>query len=212
MRLAGIALTLSILALAAQSQAADMQLPELKTQPSPQAVLDEHLDALNKCDWNRSLAQYPDDAQIHVLNGTVITGRKAIGDLFAGFCKDSKDGGLNGINFKVVQSTLIGNTFATHWVATAPFLAEPYNGSDAFITKDGFFQSMGTTFDGGALKVKKKTPADKTPPDPCIHGRRAERPPGLCATRVMRPRDRRRQDGGPEHGRDWKTSEAYRIT
>jgi len=93
MRLAGIALTLSILALATQSQAADMQLPEIKTQPNPQAVLDEHLDALNQCDWNRLLAQYPDDAQIHVPNGTVITGRKAIGDLFAGFCKDSKDGG-----------------------------------------------------------------------------------------------------------------------
>ena len=115
MRLAGIAFTLSILALATQTQAADLQLPEIKSQPNPQAVLDEHLDALNKCDWNRLLAQYPDDAQIHVLNGTVITGRKAIGDLFVGFCKDSKDGGLKGINFKVVQSTLIGNTFATHW-------------------------------------------------------------------------------------------------
>jgi hypothetical protein len=155
MRLAGIALTLSILALATQSQAADMQLPEIKTQPNPQAVLDEHLDALNQCDWNRLLAQYPDDAQIHVPNGTVITGRKAIGDLFAGFCKDSKDGGLKGINFKVVQSTLIGNTFATHWMASAPFLVEPYNGSDAYITKDGLMQAMVTTFDGAALKLKK---------------------------------------------------------
>jgi hypothetical protein len=62
---------------------------------------------------------------------------------------------LKGINFKVVQSTLIGNTFATHWVATAPFLAEPYNGSDAYITKDGLMQAMVTTFDGAALKLKK---------------------------------------------------------
>jgi hypothetical protein len=73
-----------------------------------QAVLDEHLDALNKCDWNRPVAQYPEDAQIHVPNGTVISGRKAIGELFAGFCKDPKDGGLKGISFKVVQSTLFG--------------------------------------------------------------------------------------------------------
>ena len=35
-------------------------------------------------------------------------GRKAIGELFAGFCKDPKDGGLKGISFKVVQSTLFG--------------------------------------------------------------------------------------------------------
>ena len=87
--------------------------------------------------------------------GSGYRGRKAIGELFAGFCKDPKDGGLNGINFKVVQSTLIGGTFATHWVASAPFLAEPYKGSDAYITKDGLMQAMVTTFDGAALKMKK---------------------------------------------------------
>ena len=150
-----IAVVLATLTLVSRTQAAEMQLPQIKTQPSPQAVLDEHLDALNKCDWNRLVAQYPEDAQIHVPNGTVISGRKAIGDLFAGFCKDPKDGGLNGINFKVVQSTLIEGTFATHWIASAPFLVEPYNGSDAYITKGGLMQAMVTTFDGAALKMKK---------------------------------------------------------
>ena len=145
--LAGLALSSSI-------QAADMQLPPIKTQPSPQAVLDEHLDALNKCDWNRIVAQYPEDAQIHTPNGVVVSGRKAVGEMFAGFCKDAKDGGLNGINFKVVQSTLFGETFATHWVASAPFLAESYQGSDAYITKNGLMQAMVTTFDGAALKKK----------------------------------------------------------
>ncbi len=155
MKSIAVAVVLSTLTLASRAQAADTQLPQIKTQPNPQAVLDEHLDALNKCDWNRLVAQYPDDAQIHVPNGTVISGRKAIGDLFAGFCKDPKDGGLNGINFQVVQSTLIGGTFATHWIASAPFLVEPYNGSDAYITKDGLMQAMVTTFDGAALKMKK---------------------------------------------------------
>jgi hypothetical protein len=155
MRYVGIAAMLATLTLASRIEAADMQLPEIKTQPTPQAVLDEHLDALNKCDWNRLVAQYPEDAQIHVPNGTVIAGRKAIGELFAGFCKDPKDGGLNGIDFKVVQSTLFGGTFATHWIASAPFLAEPYNGSDAYITKDGLMQAMVTTFDGAALKMNK---------------------------------------------------------
>jgi len=147
--------TLATLSVTPNAQAGEMQLPDIRTQPTPQAVLDEHLDALNKCDWNRLVAQYPDDAQIHLLNGTIITGRKAIGELFAGFCKDPKDGGLNGLNFKVVQSTLIGGTFATHWVASAPFLTEPYKGSDAYITKDGLMQAMVTTFDGSALKMKK---------------------------------------------------------
>jgi len=30
---------------------AQMKLPELKKQPTPQAVLDEHFAALNACDW-----------------------------------------------------------------------------------------------------------------------------------------------------------------
>jgi hypothetical protein len=132
-----------------------MTLPDLKRQPSAQAVLDEHLDALNHCDWNRLLAQYPVDAQINLPGGTVVKGRQAIGDLFAGFCKDPKNGGLNGLTFKVEQSTTIGDVFATQWVATAPFLAEPYRGSDAYITKDGYMQAMVTTFDGAALKMNK---------------------------------------------------------
>ena len=82
-------------------------------------------------------------------------GRAAIGDLFAGFCKEPKDGGLSGIQFAAENSTTIGDTFATQWVATAPFLAEPYRGSEAFITKDGFMQAQVTTFDRSALKMKK---------------------------------------------------------
>lgn len=134
---------------------AEMKLPELKKQASAQAVLDEHLDALNKCDWNRLLAQYPDDAQINLPGGTIVKGRAAIGELFAGFCKDPKDGGLKGIHFEPEASTTIGDTLATQWVATGPILAEPYKGSDAYITKDGLMQAMVTTFDGSALKIKK---------------------------------------------------------
>jgi hypothetical protein len=134
---------------------AQMKLPDLKKQPTPQAVLDEHFAALNACDWNRLLAQYPGDAQINLPNGKIVKGREALGELFAGFCKDPKDGGLKGIHFEVEHSTTIENTFATQWVATAPFLAEPYRGSDAYITHDGYMQAMVTTFDGGALKMKK---------------------------------------------------------
>jgi len=134
---------------------AEMKLPELKKQPTPQAVLDEHMDALNHCDWNRLLAQYPDNAEIHLSGGKIVKGRAAIGDLFAGFCKDAKDGGLNGLHFTVESSMPIGDTFAAQWVATAPFLAEPYRGSDAYITHDGYMQAMVTTFDGAALKMKK---------------------------------------------------------
>jgi hypothetical protein len=148
-----MALAMVLGAFGAQAQ---MKLPEMKTQAGgAQAVLDEHLDALNHCDWNRIVAQYPEDAQINLPGGVIVKGRVAIGDLFAGFCKDPKDGGLKGISFKAENSTTIGDTLATQWVATAPFLAEPYKGSDAYITKDGMMQAMVSTFDGGALKMKK---------------------------------------------------------
>jgi hypothetical protein len=45
--------------------------------------------------------------------------------------------------------------FATQWVRSAPFLAEPYRGSDAYITRDGYMKAMVSTFDGAALKIKK---------------------------------------------------------
>jgi len=150
-----IILPLSIAAVLLTATAhAQMKLPELKKQPTPQAVLDEHLAALNACDWDRLLAQYPEDAQINLPNGQIVKGRAAIGEMFAGFCKDPKDGGLKGMHFAAEHSTPIGDTFATQWVATAPFLAEPYRGSDAYITHDGYMKAMVSTFDGGALKKK----------------------------------------------------------
>src|ERR1700721_162474 len=94
---------------------AQSTLPEIKRQATAQAVLDEHMDALNHCDWNRIVAQYPDNAQINLPGGAVVAGRKAIGEMFAGFCKDSKDGGVKGIIFKVENSTRKGTTFAPQW-------------------------------------------------------------------------------------------------
>lgn len=145
--LAGCATT--ILSLAAEP----MKLPAMKTQPTAQKVLDEHLDALNHCDWNRLVAQYPKDAEIHLPDGVMLKGRQKIGDLFAGFCKDRPDG-LRGLKFTVVSSFKVGNTFNVMWRAEAPFLAEPYVGSDAYVTRDGMMAAMVTTFDGGKLKFK----------------------------------------------------------
>ena len=52
------------------------KLPPLQRQPTPQAVIDEHLDALNKCDWNRIMAQYPEDYQLNLPDGVVVKGRR----------------------------------------------------------------------------------------------------------------------------------------
>ena len=67
--------------------AEDMKLPPLQKQSTPQAVINEHFDALNKCDWNRIMAQYPPDYQLHLPDGVVVKGREKAGELFANFVK-----------------------------------------------------------------------------------------------------------------------------
>ncbi|RPI50218.1 MAG: hypothetical protein EHM55_21920, partial [Acidobacteria bacterium] len=59
-------------------------MPDLKPQPTPKTVVDEHLDALNRGDWNRLMAQYPEEVEIFLPAGIVIRGRQQVGDAFAG--------------------------------------------------------------------------------------------------------------------------------
>jgi SnoaL-like domain len=131
-----------------------MALPPLKPQPGPQQVVDEHLDALNKCDWNRLMAQYPPEVLIVVADGAAFKGREEVGKLFAGFCKSNADGGLNGLQFTTLSTFAVDGTLNVIWEADADFLAEPYKGADAYVTKDGLMYAQVTTFDGSKLKFK----------------------------------------------------------
>ncbi|MFK8034561.1 MAG: nuclear transport factor 2 family protein [Hyphomicrobiales bacterium] len=129
-------------------------LPPLVPQSSPQQVVDEHLDALNKCDWNRLMAQYPPEVLIIIADGASFRGREAVGELFKGFCKSKADGGLNGLQFTTLSTFTVEGTLNVIWEADADFLAEPYKGADAYVTKDGFMYAQVTTFDGSKLKFK----------------------------------------------------------
>lgn len=148
-----IALSIAVGALGV-STAFAADLPQLVQQPSPQQVVDEHLDALNKCDWNRLMAQYPPEVLIIVADGASFRGRKAVGDLFEGFCKSNADGGLKGLQFTTLSTFTVEGTLNVIWEADADFLAEPYKGADAYVTKDGFMYAQVTTFDGSKLKFK----------------------------------------------------------
>ena len=127
------------------------QQPVLKRQPTPQAVVDEHLAALNNCNWNRLMAQYPVDVEIFLPGGVVIKGRQAVGEMFRGFVKPVKEGGLCGLTFTSEHTTIVGSTVNVQWRATGEFLAAPYLGADAYETKDGLLQAQVTTFDGTQL-------------------------------------------------------------
>ena len=130
------------------------QQPALKQQPTPQAVVDEHLAALNSCNWNRLMAQYPADVEIFLPGGVVIKGKPAVGEMFRGFVKPVKEGGLCGLTFTSEHTIIVGSTVNVQWRATAEFLAAPYLGADAYETKDGLLQAQVTTFDGAQLKRK----------------------------------------------------------
>jgi SnoaL-like domain len=145
--------TTALFATCAAWAADNKPLPAMKKQATAKKVLDEHLDALNKCDWNRLMAQYPNDVEFHLPDGVVLKGRQKVADLFTGFCKPRPDG-LQGLQFTVESSFLVGNTFNVMWRAEAPFLAEPYKGSDAYVTRNGLIAAQVTTFDGSKLKFK----------------------------------------------------------
>ena len=89
---------------------------------------------------------------VRLPGGMVVIGRLDTAALFAGFVKPVADGGLCGIKFTEISRQVTGGTLAVTWEADAPFLAEPYQGSDAYITDDGLMVSMVSTFNGADLK------------------------------------------------------------
>jgi hypothetical protein len=126
--------------------------PMLVRQPTPQAVMAEHVAALNACDVDRLMAQYPTSVAILLPGGATVEGRTDVRGLFEFFCQPLAAGGLNGITFEALRIWTIGKTVNVQWVATAPFLAAPYYGADAYVTQRGLLESQVTTFDSTDLQ------------------------------------------------------------
>lgn len=138
----------------ARTASARQELPPLKRQGSPEAVVAEHLAALNACDWNRLMAQYPPEVHFFLPGGTVVVGRQAVGELFTGFCKERSEGGNRGLIFTPQQTFKVGHTINVQWSADASFLTHPYLGADAYVTKAGLMYAQVTTFGAPPLPYK----------------------------------------------------------
>jgi ketosteroid isomerase-like protein len=132
------------------------KLPDFKKQSTPKAVVDEHLDALNKGDWNRLMAQYPEDVEIFLPGGVVIRGRQAVAEAFGGMVKPFKDGGLGGVTFTPEHVFTVGDTVSVQWKADADFLKEPYRGADAYVTRDGLLVAQVSTFEMETLNETRR--------------------------------------------------------
>jgi len=141
-------------AVATGAIAQQAKLPPLKRQGSPEAVVKEHMAAINACDWKRILAQDPVDVEIFSPDGVLAQGREAVGVMFAQVIKPFHEGGTCGLKFTAEHTQKVGDTLNVQWRADAPFLAQPYRGSDAYETKDGLMQAQVTTFKREDLKTK----------------------------------------------------------
>jgi phosphotriesterase-related protein len=119
-------------------------------QPTPAAVTYEHIDALNACDVDRLMAQYPESIEILLPGGVTVAGRDAVRELFEGFCLPYP-AGLNGLTFTEVSQGTVHKTVNMQWSADACFLAEPYLGADAYETWRGLMAAQVTTFNGAEL-------------------------------------------------------------
>ena len=146
-----IAGAVSLTPLGAQSGS----MPTRKRQPSPERVVEEHLAAFNACDWNRLMAQFPDNVEFFSPHGAVIRGRKALGEMFANVVKPPLQGGTCGLRITAEHTFVVGETVNVQWRAEASFLAEPYRGADAYETHDGLMAAQVTTFDQSELKMKR---------------------------------------------------------
>ena len=123
---------------------------DLVRQPKPELVVAEHIDALNNCDVDRLMAQYPETIEILLPGGVTVAGRDDVRALFEGFCLPYP-AGLNGLTFTEVSSGTVHKTLNVQWSADACFLDEPYLGADAYETWSGLMAAQVTTFDGAEL-------------------------------------------------------------
>jgi hypothetical protein len=145
---------LGALALGVITCAQTEELPPIQRQADAQAVVDEHLTAINACDWTRLMAQYPPEVEFFLPGGQVVQGREAVGELFRDFVRPATEGGLCGLNFVTEHAFTVGDTINVQWRATADFLAEPYLGADAYVTQDGLMYAQVTTFRADEIKMK----------------------------------------------------------
>jgi predicted metal-dependent phosphotriesterase family hydrolase len=141
-----------VLALVLGLSAVAVAHTDLVRQPKPEGVVAEHIDALNNCDVDRLMAQYPESIEILLPGGVTVAGREDVRGLFEGFCEPFPVG-LNGLQFTELSSGKVHKTLNVQWSADACFLAEPYLGADAYETWSGLMAAQVTTFDGAELSI-----------------------------------------------------------
>lgn len=136
------------------------------------AVFENHFVQLNRCSISGLKAERVPKTQLF-LGGMVIRGEKAVDDFFTGLCRPRSKGGLRGLKFVEKKAFIVGNTISVQWVVNAPFLKEPYPGSDAYVTCGGRMLTIVSSFDSAELKFKdwRRRPWGTRVGVACVSGR-----------------------------------------
>lgn len=116
-------------------------------------VFKNHFVQLNKCSVSGLKRERTPQTQLF-FGPDVIRGEEAVDALFSGFCQPRRKGGLKGLMFKEKKAFIVGNVISVRWVVDAPFLKEPYRGSDAYVTCGYKMLTIVSSFDANELKFK----------------------------------------------------------
>lgn len=116
-------------------------------------VFQNHFNQLNRCSVSGLKRERTPQTQLF-FGQDVIRGEKAVDDVFEGFCRPRGEDGLKGLVFKEEKAFIVGNVISVRWVADAPFLMEPYRGSDAYVTCGYKMLTIVSSFDVNELKFK----------------------------------------------------------
>lgn len=116
-------------------------------------VFENHFKQLGMCSVEGLKRERTPQTQLF-FGASLIKGEKAVDQVFIDTCKPRSEGGFRGIQFKEINSFVVGNVISVKWVATAPFLREPYGGSDAYVTCGNKMLTIVSSFDPNELKFK----------------------------------------------------------
>ena len=114
-------------------------------------MFENHFEQLNACSVPGLKAERSAATQLF-FGADLITGEAEVDQVFEGFCLSREDGGLKGLTFVEQEAFIVGNVISVRWIASAPFLAEDYVGSDAYVTCGKKMMTIVSSFDGSELK------------------------------------------------------------
>lgn len=117
-------------------------------------VVENHAVQLNNCNITGLKEERTPETEFF-FGSYHVAGEQAVDETMSGFIGPRSEGGLCGIQFSALHSFIVGNTMSVKWMANATFLAEPYYGSDAYVTCGDKMLTIVSSFDSSELKFRE---------------------------------------------------------